>query len=426
MTGRRARRIAAAALACLVLAACGADEAPAPALHTPGVVVLGIDGLDYRMLGPAIARGELPNFARLVREGAAGPLWTANVALPPISPRIWTSIATGVGPSAHGIPWFVYEDPKSGETRLYDARHRRAPAAWEIASQAGVRTGVVNWWFSYPVEAIDGFMIAPRFISSADQRIAEHVGAVVDADVGAALHPPGLADALSGVALDQPEQTLSAEQAERQDRVVFDLTAAAREQHAVDLLMVYTRGLDELSHVTWAGHAASPDIDATHNEPLRYLRRLDTMLGAFVATLPGEHHLVVLSDHGFERAGADALLPGKHDSMASANAATLILHGPRVRPGAEIAGATVLDVLPTILELLGVAADAALPGGVIDAAFIDEERVARRDAPYARLAAREADAPRTLPADRATIERLEALGYLEAGGETPPAAQPAR
>src|SRR5690606_16639541 len=76
------------------------------------VLVLGFDGLDPETVDLLISEGELPNFARLRREGAYGRLRSAQ---PMLSPILWTTIATGRTPDAHGIGHFVALDPATGE-----------------------------------------------------------------------------------------------------------------------------------------------------------------------------------------------------------------------------------------------------------------------------------------------------------------------
>ena len=73
---------------------------------TPGKVVLvGVDGASWKVLGPMIKGGELPTFARLKAEGASQTNFsTLKVAE---SPLVWTTVVTGVRPKRHGITDFV-------------------------------------------------------------------------------------------------------------------------------------------------------------------------------------------------------------------------------------------------------------------------------------------------------------------------------
>ena len=64
------------------------------------VLLLGMDGLDPKVLSPLMERGELPHFAKLRTMGGCWPLATSNPAQSPVA---WASIATGCNPGYHGI-----------------------------------------------------------------------------------------------------------------------------------------------------------------------------------------------------------------------------------------------------------------------------------------------------------------------------------
>ena len=72
------------------------------------VIVLGIDGMDYRVTSDLMARGLMPNFSKLASSGSFGPLATT---MPPQSPVAWSSFITGLDPGGHGIFDFIHRDP---------------------------------------------------------------------------------------------------------------------------------------------------------------------------------------------------------------------------------------------------------------------------------------------------------------------------
>lgn len=81
---------------------------PEPVLaEGPDVVVLGIDGMDPRLLERFVAKGRMPNFERLMRTGSYSPLQTS---IPPQSPVAWSSFITGMDPGGHGIFDFIHRD----------------------------------------------------------------------------------------------------------------------------------------------------------------------------------------------------------------------------------------------------------------------------------------------------------------------------
>src|SRR5258708_18108981 len=95
-------------------------------------VVFGADGLTFRLLGPLIERGDLPNFARLQREGAMADFISA---VPSLTPPAWMSLATGLKPAKHGIFDFWDFDLTSTDLKPIPATHRKGgKAIWNILS----------------------------------------------------------------------------------------------------------------------------------------------------------------------------------------------------------------------------------------------------------------------------------------------------
>ncbi len=64
------------------------------------VILLGMDGLDPKVLSELMERGELPHFTELSRQGSYSSLATSNPAQSPVA---WASIATGCNPGHHGV-----------------------------------------------------------------------------------------------------------------------------------------------------------------------------------------------------------------------------------------------------------------------------------------------------------------------------------
>lgn len=107
----------------------------APNAATPNgrVLVLGFDGADARTVSELMARGELPNCARLAAQGTFAPLATTT---PNESPVAWSSLNSGQDPARTGIPGFVRrENGAQGPTGTtgFVAREDRAVADMHVA-----------------------------------------------------------------------------------------------------------------------------------------------------------------------------------------------------------------------------------------------------------------------------------------------------
>ncbi|HEV8630234.1 MAG TPA: alkaline phosphatase family protein, partial [Thermoanaerobaculia bacterium] len=114
-------------------------------------VVIGIDGADWKVIDDLAARGRMPNLSRLRDRGAWGPIET--LADVPLSPVIWTSIATGKTAAKHGITWFMVDQP-DGTRVPVRSYNRNARAIWNLLADHRRRPAVIGWWATYPAETV--------------------------------------------------------------------------------------------------------------------------------------------------------------------------------------------------------------------------------------------------------------------------------
>ena len=117
------RRSLLAWLALLAFAACSTHRPRAGK-----VFILGIDGLDPKLLQQYMEEGVLPNFQALAEEGDFRPLTTT---MPPLSPVAWSTFITGMDPAGHGIFDFIHRDPATYTPEFSIAR--TTPAGWALS-----------------------------------------------------------------------------------------------------------------------------------------------------------------------------------------------------------------------------------------------------------------------------------------------------
>ena len=123
----------------------------------PGILLIGIDGADWDILDPLIEQGRLPHLASLKREGVSGPLMTLRDI--PLSPVIWTSVATGKGPEEHGITWFLVDTP-DGQRIPVRSYNREVEALWNMLAAQERVPGFVGGWATAPAENVRAGIIA--------------------------------------------------------------------------------------------------------------------------------------------------------------------------------------------------------------------------------------------------------------------------
>lgn len=363
------------------------------------VVLVGVDGLSPELVRDGVERGRLPAFARLLRRGAHGPLRTL---VPTEGPPIWTTIATGRLPRDHGVKSFTRYRLR-GSASLYDllpkgalvswlerarlvtrvpvtADSRRRRAVWEVLNGFGIPAGVVRLFGTHPAERIQGFMLSNYFhVLRRDRGRARE-----------ALFPPDLIEEIRARSVDAADldRALVSRFIERPDEAARDgvpwrvelleralapdLTyqragSVLRAAYDPPFFATYFYGLDVVGH-SFLRFARPEDFgDVGENELRRYgplLERYAALLGDWVSELVdglrGDDVLLLVSGYGMQpappwRRALDALtedrpMSGEHTAGASG---FLLAVGAGVRPGLRLQGASVLDIAPSVLYLMG-------------------------------------------------------------------------
>jgi predicted AlkP superfamily phosphohydrolase/phosphomutase len=125
----------------------------------PPTIVIGLDGGNWPLIEQRISEGHLPNFGRLVSEGASG---VSRSYLPPVTCPNWKCYAAGKNPGKLGVYWWELIDTDERSMTLPDSRNFTSPEIWDYLNDAGQRAGVINLPMSYSPRPIDGVMIAGR------------------------------------------------------------------------------------------------------------------------------------------------------------------------------------------------------------------------------------------------------------------------
>lgn len=111
------------------------------------VLVLGIDGMDFRITKKFLDEGKLPNIKKYLERGAARTGLDMLGAIPTITPPCWTTLATGAYPGTHGITCYWRQSPDSLDAVVYnmDSRFCKAEQLWNVTAKEGKKTLVWHW-----------------------------------------------------------------------------------------------------------------------------------------------------------------------------------------------------------------------------------------------------------------------------------------
>lgn len=409
---------------------------------TKRVLLIGWDAADWKLITALIAGGRLPGVQKLMEQGSYGELRTLE---PKLSPLLWSSIATGKRADKHGILNFVEADPSGQGLRLSTSTSRKTKALWNILTQAGMTTNVVGWYATHPAEPINGVVVSNLFFEGIPPTAEEKWPLVPET-----VHPQELADRIDMLRLHPHEidpQTLTAmvpklAQMNPADKrlsfLVKLLAQAASIQNiatslladgpAADCTMIFQEGIDVAGHHFMQyfppkmAHVPPADFDQFQHVMFGVYQIMDLMLVRLLELAGPETTVILLSDHGFH---SDHLRPPVPPSIDDVHAAmdaswhralgVLMMAGPGIAKGKQIHGATLLDIAPTILTLLGQPVGADMDGRVLVEAFEKPphvERVFSWDMVEGEAGMHPQD-KRMDPADvQQSIKQLVDLGYL--------------
>jgi len=93
------------------------------------VIILGLDGLDPKLLEGYMQEGKLPHFSELKKKGGYRRLGTT---LPALSPVAWSTFQTGVNPGAHNIFDFLSRDKRFCLPELSAVKTETTTTSWKI------------------------------------------------------------------------------------------------------------------------------------------------------------------------------------------------------------------------------------------------------------------------------------------------------
>ena len=387
-------------------------EAPDYAVVPTGlrVRVLGIDGFERRMTEQMLARGEMPHLEALLASGAHARLRAEPERVPAI---VWTTIATGRGPDAHGIqatgtrritgmrtPLALESDESPFVSALGAATDllrltRRSPptsvlrsvkAFWNVASEKGLRVGIVNWWATWPADAVNGFLVSDRAFFKVEK------GGAPDREV----YPEDAFARLRELPPDPGDRPRSL------DRFQLAAARALRGARRPDIEAIYLPGLDILT-TQRLGESPVGDVaglDARLGEIRDYYRFIDGLIGEEAEGRGAADVLVVVGDPGRLARGGPQLPEG-----------TMVLAGGPVRPG-DLGLVSSRDVAPTVLHLAGLPISRELDGAVLEAALEPRFLSAHPVRTVPSYGQRKPARPTESAFDREMLEELRSLGYI--------------
>ncbi len=339
------------------------------------VLLIGWDAADWKVIHPLMDAGKMPNLEKLVRNGVSGNLASLR---PELSPMLWTSIATGKRPFKHGILGFIEPEPSGRGVRPVSNLSRKTRTIWNILNLQGYRSVVVGWWPSHPAEPINGVMVSNHY----QRAVAPH-GKPWPMPPGT-VHPRRLYNNLKQLRIHPQEldpglirlfvpefHRIDQDKDHRLEGIakiiadamtIKDATVAIMHHEPWDFTAVYFDAIDHFCHGFMNFHpprlpwVKKDDYELFSGVVESGYRLHDILLGSLLAEAGKDATVIIVSDHGFH---SDHLRPARIPDEPAGPAAQhrpygiFVISGPGIKKDEVIYGASLLDVCPTILSVLG-------------------------------------------------------------------------
>jgi predicted AlkP superfamily phosphohydrolase/phosphomutase/tetratricopeptide (TPR) repeat protein len=342
-------------------------------MSKPKVLLIGWDAADWKVINPLLEKGELPALKSIIENGIMGNISTLE---PAYSPMLWTTIATGKYPDKHGILGFSEPTPDHSSIRPVSNSSRKVKALWNILTQKGYKTHVVNWWPSFPAEPVNGIYVSNMYpkIKSAnilDKRLpkdAVHPSDLQDFFGHFVIHPLELS--LQHIKPFIPDADFSKQIEEKRFEIIAkNISEAASVQAAATLAMeqeewdfaaVYWDTIDHFCHGFM--NFAPPIMNGVKEEEFNLYknvvdsayRLMDMMLLSLLKLAGDNCNVILLSDHGY-KSGALRQLHTPFEPAGPAfhhrNVGIFCAKGPNIKKDEILYGASLLDITPTVLAL---------------------------------------------------------------------------
>lgn len=413
-------------------------------------MLIGWDAADWKIIDKLMAQGQMPTLKKFVEEGTRGNIVTLD---PPLSPMLWTSIATGKTADKHGILGFVEPDPNSEGIRPVSSRSRKVKAVWNMLHQNDMRSVVVGWWPSNPVEPINGAMVSNFY---QQERSGRDTIPMDEWEMPkGTVHPEKYIDSLKELRVHPHEITgnlvmpfapkaVNIPKAERdKDKrlgVITKFLAHASSLHAAttelmekeewDFLAVYHDAIDHFSHAFMKYHPPKIEEIPQHDFELfgdvvnSIYRFHDMMLDRMLQLADDDTTVVIVSDHGFH---SDHLRPKQLPDIPAGPAlehspyGVFAVKGPGIKKGETIYGASILDVTPTLLSLFGLPVGEDMDGKPLTQIYEEENVEVDRIPSWEAVEGEDGSLPSEEQDDpwaaAAAMEQLIELGYIDAPSE---------
>lgn len=337
------------------------------------VLLLGWDAADWKVIGPLLAKGQMPALKKLIDKGVYGNMATMN---PPYSPMLWSTVATGKSADKHGVLGFLEIAPDLKGIRPVTVNSRKSRALWNIFHNQGMKSNLIGWWPSFPAEPIHGVVVTDKFqkvninpnIKSPIADGTIHPKERTKDFFDLRLHPSEITEA--HILPFIPKAGRIDQEKDQGLQTFAKIMAENVSLHAVatnimrttewDFTAVYYDLIDHFCHAFMKFHPPklNPIPEAlfeTYKDCINSACRFqDMMLGRMLDLIDDDTTVIVMSDHGYESGHKRILKMPKYQaapSLEHRQFGIFVAAGPNIKKNEKVFGLGLVDVAPTILHM---------------------------------------------------------------------------
>lgn len=402
------------------------------------LLLIGWDAADWEIIGPLIAKGQMPALKKMIDNGVYGNMSTMN---PPYSPMLWTSVVTGKTPDKHGVLGFIEIMPDQEGVRPVTTNSRKSRTVWNILHNKGYKSNLVGWWPSYPAEPINGVVISDKY-----QKVnpdPKKQSPLVDD----AIHPKSAREDFLDLRMFPFEVTKehilpfipnAGKIDQEKDKALIPFSRMLAHNVSLhnaatkllrtsewDFMCVYYDLIDHFCHTYMKYHppklpaVSQEDFDMYKDVVMGAYRFQDMMLERTLELIDDDTTVIVMSDHGFE-SGHKRII-----DMPKVQAAPALEHrqfgmfvamGPDIKKNEKVFGLGLIDIAPTILHHFGLPVGKDMDGKVMLDIFKEIKKPTYIDTweniegDFGELKNEE---QASALSDQEAMEQLIELGYIE-------------
>ena len=249
-------------------------------------IIIGIDGVPFRILEELSDKGVMPNFKELRKDGVFKKM---KSSLPEISSVSWSSIITGKNPGEHGIYGFTDIIPGTYTMSFPNYLNLKEKPFW--VKQKEKKHVIINVPSTYPAKEINGFIVS----------------GFVSLELKKAIQPQSYVHLINDM---DYQIDVDSKKAHKSISMFLKNLFKVHEKRIElyrklwtkinwnNFMLVFT-GSDRLEHFLIDSYD-NPDHEF-HNSFLEYFKKIDDAIGEVNEKMNENDSLLMLSDHGMEK-----------------------------------------------------------------------------------------------------------------------------